>query len=134
MWSGRRWQLAIRWLAPTRRSGVFGSGPLQFNFLGDGRNGIAHLFDHRLQCIRGYIQPPGPGTNLNGLCQVDFIADRRMFDALHDDIPLVSGSTSSTELRSISPARRWWSGCPGNDCEQRRWVLTVSHQQDDSMP
>jgi hypothetical protein len=42
-----------------------------------------------------------------------------MFDALHDDIPLVSGSTSSTELRSISPARRWWSGCPGNDCEQR---------------
>ena len=91
MWLDWRWQLAICWLALNWLKRGFTSRPLQFNFLGNGRNGITDLVDDRLQCIRGYIEPPGPGTNLNGLRQVDFIADGRMFDSLHDGIPLVQG-------------------------------------------
>ena len=51
--------------APSWRERGFASCPLQFNFLGDGRNGITHLVDDRLQCIGRYIEPPSPGTNLN---------------------------------------------------------------------
>src|SRR5712675_2019010 len=53
-----------------------------------------------------------------------------MFDALHDDIPLATGSTSSTELRSSLPTRpkSLWR-CPTNDREQRSmnsgWVTSA---------
>ena len=64
-----------------------GTRPLQFNFLGDGRDRITDFVDDSLQRVSGYSQPPVPGANLSRIRHVDFIADRRMFDALHDGVP-----------------------------------------------
>ena len=79
-----RYGMAVGRLALNWRERGLASCPLQFDFLGNCRNGVTDLFDDRLQRISRYIEPPGPGTNLNWLCQVDLVADGRMFDALHD--------------------------------------------------
>ena len=60
--------------------------PLKFNFLADGRDGVAHLVDNGLQRFSGYAEPPGPGSKLSRICQVDLIANGRMFYAMHGGI------------------------------------------------
>jgi hypothetical protein len=55
--------------------------------LGDGRDRITDFVDNGLQRVSGYSEPPVPGTNLSRIRHVYLIADRRMFDALHDGIP-----------------------------------------------
>jgi hypothetical protein len=61
--------------------------PLQFNFLGHGRDRVTDLVDDGFQRVSRNCESPGPGTNLGGICQADFIANGRMFDALHGGIP-----------------------------------------------
>ena len=65
--------------------------PLKFNFLGHGRDGVTHLVDNGLQCIGRYAEPPGPGTKLRRICQVDFIANGWTFYATHGGIPWLRG-------------------------------------------
>jgi len=43
-----------------------GDRPLEFNFLGDGRDRITDFVDDSLQRVSGYSQPPVPGTNPGG--------------------------------------------------------------------
>jgi hypothetical protein len=57
--------------------------PLEFNFLGHGRDRVADLADNRLQYIGRDTEPPGPGTDLGWLGRVDLISKRRTFDAMH---------------------------------------------------
>jgi hypothetical protein len=60
---------------------------LQFNFLGHRCHGVTHLADNGLQRISGNVQPPGPCTDLARIGQVNLVANRRMFDAMHGGIP-----------------------------------------------
>src|ERR1700704_2001101 len=89
-----------RW-ALDRRRRCLGTCPLKFNFLGHGPDGVTHLVDNGLQCISGHAEPPGPGSKLSWLCQIDLVAKGRMSDALHGGCP-DWGSTASQDLRSIS--------------------------------
>ena len=89
--SNRRRQFGVGGLARDRgHRERLATEPLQFNFLGDVGNGIAHLLDNGLQCIRRDVQPSAPGTNLNRISHIDFIANGRTSDALHGGIPLAA--------------------------------------------
>jgi hypothetical protein len=84
--SNWRWQLAFG-VGALDRIRPQATRPLKFNFFGYGRYGITTLADHRLQCISRYVEPSGPGAYLTCICQIDLIANWRMFDALHGNFP-----------------------------------------------
>jgi hypothetical protein len=63
------------------------SRPPQFNFLGYGRDRVTDLVDDRFQRVSRNCKSPGPGTNLDWICQADLIANGRVFDALHGGVP-----------------------------------------------
>jgi hypothetical protein len=59
---------------------------LQLNFLAYRRDRVPHLGGYGFQFIRRHPQPPGPGPNLSRLGHLDLVANRRMFDAMHDGV------------------------------------------------
>jgi hypothetical protein len=61
--------------------------PLQFNFLGNGRYRGAYLVDYFFQSISVYVEPLGPGAHLTGVCQINLIANWRVFDSSHCNFP-----------------------------------------------
>jgi len=88
MLSRKRRQLTFGGLAGDRsRRTWLAAYPLKFNFLGYRRDGVADLADSGLQYVGRDPEPPCPGTNLGRIRQIYFVANRRMFDALHGGIP-----------------------------------------------
>lgn len=59
----------------------------KLDFLGHGGDRIPDPADDGLQSIGRDPEPPGQGANVRRIAKVDFIAKRRMFDALHGGIP-----------------------------------------------
>src|ERR1700738_1263717 len=84
--SSWRRQFAFGGWALDRRRRCVATCPLKFDFLGHGRDGVADLVDYDLQCISRYAEPPSPGSKLSRVCQVDLIANGRMFYAMHGGI------------------------------------------------
>jgi hypothetical protein len=88
MLSRRRRQLTFSRLAWYRsRRTRLAAYPLKLNFLGYRRDRVADLAGNGLQFVGRDPEPPCPRTNMGRIRQIYFVANGRMFDALHGGLP-----------------------------------------------